>query len=78
MHAVLNDSDEVIVSCEFADIKIVFNEDEDIHYTLWRRQSDKQYQIMWRGNFAGCMKEFGDIVGDILLDRDRGEAALRA
>jgi hypothetical protein len=64
----IEDHDEVVIECKFADIKVVYSEDEDTFYTVWKRNSGK-WQTMWRGNFAGCVKEFSDIVGDLFADR---------
>lgn len=72
MYAVVTDSDRVIVRFEqkkVADIVIVENLDEDTFYTLWRREGDGQYQIMWRGTYASCLKEFRDITEDLMAEQ---------
>jgi hypothetical protein len=65
--------DEVVCKSDFknnvVDIRVMYNEDEDTYYTIWKRSSGK-FQVMWRGNFAGCLKEFADIVGDVFVDRN--------
>jgi hypothetical protein len=48
------------------DIKIVWSEDDEQYHVVWARTGG--YQLMWRGNLEGCMREFRGIVGDTFAD----------
>jgi len=52
------------------DVIVVYSEESEQFSTLWARHDgdSSKYTLMWRGNFDGCLKEFGDIVGDIFID----------
>jgi len=40
-------------------------EDDDRYIVLWKRSSDGQYQLMWKGDFKSCLKEFTEICTDL-------------
>lgn len=71
MYALLEDHDVIVAQTRLdndnIDIRVMFVEDEEVFYTVWKRK-EGAHQVMWRGNLEGCMKEYTDIVADVVMD----------
>jgi hypothetical protein len=84
MFAVIENSDRFVVQYrtnEGKTIGVLATEevgDTEVFYNVWERR-DGKYQIMWRGSFESCMKDFTEIVGDLFTDdeHEKRQAFLR-
>jgi hypothetical protein len=71
MFATIESDDRIVcetkVTEEYTqDIKVIYTEVDEQYVVLWARTGG--YQLMWKGNFESCMKEYRDIVGDTFHD----------
>ena len=69
MFVKVNESDIVVVSYLDGRIKVIYDEDSDVYCLIWRRESDGEFQLMWRGKYKDVMREFGEITDDLELER---------
>lgn len=40
----------------------------ETYSVLWKRHDEEAWRMMWRGAFDSCLKYFGELVGDMVIE----------